>query len=40
MKMLEEEIIPMLPEDVRIQIDNLIDKDKSFSLPTGYVKYI
>lgn len=40
MKMLEEEIMPMLPEDVRIQIDNLIDKDKSFSLPTGYVKYI
>lgn len=40
MKMLEEEIMPMLPEDVKMQIESLIDKDKSFSLPTGFVKYI
>lgn len=40
MKMLEEEIMPLLPEDVKQDIEVLIDKDKSFSLPTGFVKYI
>ena len=40
MKMLEEEILPLLPKDTASQIIKMIDVSKPFSLPTNFVKYI
>lgn len=40
MKMLEEEILPLLPEETVDQIKAMINKEKIFTLPTNFVKYI
>lgn len=40
MKALEEKILPIMPEENKQQVLELIDFNKVFELPTGYSKYI